>query len=277
MSTRRFGTIARWSACFALVLGAHAAGAMALLDWHADIASIASGPVILVDLAPAPAAPAKKKSALPPGPQQPQVQAQPKSEPKPEFKPEPESEPTQPKPIEKAEITPEPPKPAEQPFDAKPVPTPDAMPTVMPPPRPTERPRHAKRRHPHASRASLASAPSTAAHHAARPAAPALGAARHDSNAVPNWKSRLLAQLERYKRYPDEAQRRGEHGVAQLAFNVDRLGGVHDIRILRSSGSSLLDRATLALAHRAAPLPPPPSDLTGQRIPIVVPIRYSIR
>ena len=145
---------------------------------------------------------------------------------------------------------------------------------TMPPPRPAARPRQAKPRQRHAS---LASAPSAAERRTARTEAPATGAARPDSNAVPNWKSAVLAQLEGHKRYPDEAQRRGEHGVAQLAFDVDRSGGVHDVRILRSSGSSLLDRATLALPRRAAPLPPPPADLAGRRIPIVVPIRYSIR
>ena len=72
---RRFGTVARWSACFAIVLGAHAAGAMALFDWRADVAPLASGPVILIDLAPAPAAPAAVKRDLPPGRERPDVQA----------------------------------------------------------------------------------------------------------------------------------------------------------------------------------------------------------
>ena len=269
---RRVGTLARWGACFTLVLGVHAAGAMALLNWHAEVAAVASGPVILIDLAPAPAAPATTKSELPPGPQQPQVQAQPESQPKSESKLEPK--PAAAQPVEKADVTPEPPKPVDHAVDIKPAPAPDTQLTVMPPPRPHERPHHAKPRHRHAS---LASAPSTAQHRAARAAAPAPGAARQDSDAVPTWKSRLLAQLERYKRYPDEAQRRGEHGVAQLAFNVDRHGGVHDVRLLRSSGSALLDRATLALPRRATPLPPPPAEISGRRIPIVVPIRYNIR
>jgi len=274
---RRIVTIARWGACFALVLGAHAAGAMALLDWRADAAAVASAPVILVDLAPLPAAPATTKSDLPPGPQRPQMQAQPTPEPKAEPKPDLKPDPTPPKPVEKVDVTPEPPKPAQHPVDIKPAPTPETLLTVMPPPRPAERPHRAQPRHRHASLPTSASAPSTAERRAARPAAPAPAAARLDSDAMPNWKSRLLAQLERYKRYPDEAQRRGEHGVTQLAFDVDRHGGVHDVRILRSSGSPLLDRATLALVRRAAPLPPPPADLSGRRIPIVVPIRYSIR
>lgn len=274
MSARRFGTIARWGACFTLVLGAHAAGAMALLDWRADVAAVANAPVILIDLAPAPAAPAMVTSALPPGPQRPQMQAEPEPPTRPQPKPGPKAEPVSPTTTEKTDVTPAPPEPVEQPVAIKPEPAPETLLTVMPPPRPATRPHRAKPRQRHASRAS---APSAARRRGARPAAPAPGAARRDPNAVPNWKSRLVARLERYKRYPNEAQRRREQGVVRLAFNVDRRGGVHSVRILRSSGSSLLDRATLALPRRAAPLPPPPAGFGGRRIPIVVPIRYNIR
>jgi protein TonB len=106
--------------------------------------------------------------------------------------------------------------------------------------------------------------------------APAPGAASHNPDALPNWKSALVARLERYKRYPSEAESRGEHGVAQLAFSVDRGGHVHNARIVRSSGSSALDRATLALLERAQPLPPPPPEIHGAQIAIVVPIRYNL-
>ena len=263
MSARhRLTGIVRWVACFIVVLGAHAAGAMALLDWHTAVTPLASAPAILVDLAPASVAPTTTKTELPPGPQHPQAQ--------------PEPEPA--KPVEKVEISPEPPKPPEkptaQPVDVKPTPAPAEVLTVMPPPRPAERTRHEKRRR---RRASLPSTPSAAEHRARRAAAPAPGSSHRNSNAVPNWKSRLVARLERYKRYPAEAERRGDHGVAQLAFSVDRHGGVHHARIVRSSGSSALDRATLALLQRAQPLPPPPPEMSGARIPIVVPIRYNIR
>ena len=87
----------------------------------------------------------------------------------------------------------------------------------------------------------------------------------------------MVATLERSKRYPSEARARGEQGVAQLAFSIDRHGGVHHARIVRSSGSSLLDEATLALIERAQPLPPPPPEIAGAEIAIVVPIRYNIR
>jgi protein TonB len=142
------------------------------------------------------------------------------------------------------------------------------------PPRPVEQ----TKEKPHfPRRASHASAPNPAARRANHVAAPAPGASAHDPNAVPSWKSRLLARLERFKRYPAAARTHGDEGVAQLAFSVDRAGRVHHARILRSSGSRLLDRATLALVERAQPLPPPPPEMRGAQIAIVVPIHYSIR
>ncbi len=137
--------------------------------------------------------------------------------------------------------------------------------------------RKSRKQKPARKQASLTSAPSAVEQKAERAAAPAAGALSHNSNALPNWKSALVSQLERYKRYPSQAQARGEYGVAQLAFSVDRSGGVHNARIVRSSGSSALDSATLDLVARAQPLPPPPPEIHGAQIPIVVPIRYSVR
>ena len=145
---------------------------------------------------------------------------------------------------------------------------------VTPPSKPMEKQADKKTRQKHAS---LASQPSTAENKAERAAAPMPGASTRNPDAAPNWKSQLVARLERYKQYPSQAQSRGEQGVAQLAFSVDRSGGVHNPRIVRSSGSSLLDAATLALVERAAPLPPPPPEISGAQIAIVVPVRYNMR
>lgn len=272
---RRWGNAVRWGACLLLAFGIHAAGAMALLArWHPDGEAVASGPVVLVDFAPAPAAPARAPSELPPGPPQPQAQAEELQPPAPVTTAtiEPEPEPQQQ--AEKVEPEPAPQAPTET-IEAMPAPEPTL--SVMPPPRPTKKLKEqAKTAKPH-RQASLASAPSTAARQAARAVAPAPGAGARDRHALPNWTSQLVARLERYKRYPAAAQARGEHGVARLAFSVDRSGRVHDARILRSSGSVLLDRATLALVQRAQPLPPPPAGVPGARIPIVVPIRYHVR
>jgi protein TonB len=101
------------------------------------------------------------------------------------------------------------------------------------------------------------------------------GAAARDSNALPNWRSQLVARLERYKRYPSDA--RGDSGIAQVAFRVDRSGGVHNARISRSSGSSLLDREALALLERAQPMPPPPPEVHDSELSLVAPVRYNAR
>ncbi len=242
--TRRWPDAARWAACFTLALCFHAAGAMALLArWTDSSDLVANAPVIMIDLAPEAVAPDITPNELPPGPQQ--ADAQP--------------EPELPKPVEKIEIKPDPVKDAE---------------LVATPPKPVEKPKEKKPKQKHAS---LASAPSTAEQRADHAAAPAPGAASHNPDALPNWKSALAARLERYKRYPPEAQSRGETGVARLAFSVDRSGGVHNARIVRSSGSSLLDHEALTLPDRAAPLPPPPPDVVGAQIPIEVPIRYNAR
>jgi len=244
---RRMPEMLRWGACFALALCFHAVGVAALLaHWSENSDLVANAPVITIDLAPLAVAPDTKPNELPPGPQQA------------EAEPEPEPDPI--KPVEKLELPPEPK--AELPL------------AVTSPPMPLQKPKEEKPKQQHAS---LPSAPSTAENKAERAAAPAPGASSRNPYAVPNWKSQLVATLERSKRYPSEARVRGEQGVAQLAFSIDRRGGVHHARIVRSSGSSLLDEATLALLERAQPLPPPPPEIAGAEIAIVVPIRYNIR
>jgi protein TonB len=64
---RAFG---RWSACAALVLAAHALAVLAVA-WHPDSSEFESGaPVVMIELAPIPVAPASPPEELAPGPQQ---------------------------------------------------------------------------------------------------------------------------------------------------------------------------------------------------------------
>ena len=240
-SFSRWPEAARWGACFALAVAFHAAGAAALFArWTEDSNLVAGTAVVMVDLAPVAVSP-NITTDVAPGPLQQ------------EAEPEPQPE----KPIEKVELPPDP--------QAEPVVA------VTPPPK-LEPPKEKKPKQKHAS---LASAPTRADPQADRPAAPMPGLSSRNSDALPNWKTQLVAKLERNKRYPSEA--RGDQGIAQLAFSVDRQGGVHNARIVRSSGSSVLDHETLALVQRAQPLPPPPPEVQGAQIPISVPIRYNAR
>jgi protein TonB len=241
-SVRRRPETLRWVICLTAAICLHAVAAAAFMLWNPAVDVVADAPVITVELAPVPVAP-DMKTQLPPGPQQ---QAAP-AESEPQELPD------------KLETR------LEQANEA------DLAVTQAPPAEKTTE-RQPKRKH-----ASVATAPSAADTRGARAAAPAPGATSQNPDALPSWKSALLARLERFKRYPPEAQSRGESGTAQLAFSIDRSGGVHGAHIIRSSGSSLLDRETLALPLRASPMPPPPPEVIGAQIPIVVPIRYNAR
>jgi protein TonB len=274
--TRRDGL--RWALCTVFVLGVHAAAAGTLLThWQSADEPVAGGPPILIDLAPVAAAPETPPSEAAPGPQAMQApsNAQPDRESQPKQKPEePQvaavAPPRNESPVEKADAAP---------VETPPLPETPPLLTevVLPPPRPAHTAAEPKQQKRQRKLADLNSAPPKAEHAATRAVAPSPGAPSRDPNAVPNWKSELVARLQRYKRYPGEAQARGEEGVAQVAFSVDRGGGVHNARIVRSSGSSLLDRATLDLIARAQPLPAPPADIHGAQIAIVVPINYNLR
>ncbi|HZD91356.1 MAG TPA: hypothetical protein VE224_14735, partial [Pseudolabrys sp.] len=223
---RRWPNGLRWIGCFVVVLGLHATAAAALIDhWRAKDEPVANGPVVLIDLAPVAASPAKRPSDVAPAPR-PAVQKQP---PTPAPSKAEKSEKPAPKPPQEPAKAEEPQKPAVT-ADLKPAPLPVPVPppakaeTVMqdiaiPVPRPAldirkERVRERK----HKERlARLAPEPDRAPTRASHATAPRAGAEAHDPDAVPRWKTALVMQLQRYKRYPAEAQEQGVQGVAQLA------------------------------------------------------------
>jgi protein TonB len=94
---------------------------------------------------------------------------------------------------------------------------------------------------------------------------------------VNSWHSRIVGLIERNKAYPPAAQARGETGVVQLAFSIDRQGRVLASQVVRSSGHATLDQETLATVRRAQPFPPPPADLPGAKFDFTVPVRFNIR
>jgi TonB family protein len=94
-------------------------------------------------------------------------------------------------------------------------------------------------------------------------------------SATASWQQSLVARLAKVQRYP--AQVRGVQGVVSLAFTMDRHGKVVSSRIVKSSGSAVLDAEALDLIKRAAPLPPPPADIADSDLSFIVPIRFAAR
>jgi TonB family protein len=111
------------------------------------------------------------------------------------------------------------------------------------------------------------------------PGAPQLSQERQSGSSyesVQLWKAQIVSLLERNKQYPVSAQSKGEQGVVQIFFSLDRLGQVIASRIVRSSGSLALDEEVQALLRRAQPFPGPPEELAGNHVDLTVPIRFSL-
>lgn len=222
-----------------LVLAVHGGLIAAILVWAARSAPASPPPAaLMIDLAPVPVAPPS-----PPVDQPPQVTPPEPQPPKPQ-KVERRPKPPTPKKVELAvNTTPE--KPAEPQSAAQ---------ESMPP-------------------------PSVAAPTAPSAAAPAQGPASitPQSNALPTWQGALLAHLEKHKRYPRAAQLRRQQGVSHVAFTIDRQGRVLTRRLHQGSGHDSLDQETLDLLQRAQPLPPPPVEIAGDRIDLLVPVQFLLK
>jgi len=88
---------------------------------------------------------------------------------------------------------------------------------------------------------------------------------------------RVLAWLERHKRYPAEARSRRSQGTAMVWFVMDRQGRVHGSKLHKTSGYPVLDDAAVKMVERASPLPAMPPEMPDQQVELVVPVEFYIR
>ncbi len=91
-----------------------------------------------------------------------------------------------------------------------------------------------------------------------------------------DYLDRLRRWLERYKHYPEAAQKAKEQGQLVVSFTILRDGTVIDPHIERSSGFPLLDAAALKMLHDASPVPPLPETYRAQRLAVGLPVNFSI-
>ncbi|WP_297970602.1 energy transducer TonB [uncultured Amaricoccus sp.] len=189
-----------------------------------------------------------------------------------------------------------PPAPPAVPVEPLRAEVPDALPAAEPPPelpvpvtRPAARPRDialaaaapakpvekVERRAPEPEKASRAQTRArTTAPTAKVAAAPAKAAGASASLSPARWEARLMAHLERRKKYPAGARKRREEGTVLVRFAIDGGGNVLSAGLVRSSGFAELDQAVLALVRGASPVPAPPPGAPHE---ITAPVRFSIR
>jgi len=98
---------------------------------------------------------------------------------------------------------------------------------------------------------------------------------RAGNAAVSNYPGVVVSKLRRSLRYPREARSQRLRGEVQVAFTVSGSGGVGGVRIARSSGSPVLDKAALETVQRAAPFPPIPADAGRSSWTFTVPLAFT--
>jgi len=160
-----------------------------------------------------------------------------------------------PKPVEKHQRQPTPPR--VEPLEHVISP----LPTITPPPSPAVKPADPAPPQPETA------APKTV------PEPPAPQAA---SNAPDTWEGRVLARLEKFRRYPGAARSVRQQGVVYIRFRINRDGHVLTSSLVRSSGFPALDQAALETLRRADPLPKIPADRPNE-IELSVPVEFYIR
>jgi protein TonB len=258
LSAEYVADLRRWLISGAIIVLAHGGIAAGMVSWRDEIEPAEPAAAIVIEFAPMPVAPAMPQTNIAPGPEQVMSDASPN------------------KPVESLEEK----QKVEEKVASRPVEEPP--PEVKPAPNPeiaVEPPREVQQETPRQAPRLLA--PTTSAPQAIPERTAALAAAPtqgqitpQNSSALAAWRSQIVAVIERNKRYPETSARRGEQGVAQVFFSLDRQGRVIDSRIVRSSGASALDKEALALLRRAQPFPPVPPEIRGDRVNLILPLRF---
>lgn len=87
----------------------------------------------------------------------------------------------------------------------------------------------------------------------------------------------IRRRIESAKRYPPEARRVGYEGTVVISFTINLDGTLTDVRVINSSGHTILDRAAVMTIKRAAPFPSLKPYTTEQSLTLEVPITFRLK
>lgn len=213
--------------------------------------------------------------------------------PKAEEKAEPPAEP--PKEQQQAALAPpQPPQPAPPtlekalpPLEPPPAPVtsreiPRPAPTPPPPPPPKPAPQPAPRaaqpqRAPPASPLSNLPQRAPREQQAARPSSPSMvnpADVYGQRKAQEDYLWGVIRKISSQRYYPKTARENSEEGLVVAMLTIARDGRLIDVSVSRSSGYRTLDNAVLEVIRAAAPYPPLPNDVLGDRHTFLLPLNY---
>ena len=96
------------------------------------------------------------------------------------------------------------------------------------------------------------------------------------SDARTRFLARVLARIEKAKRYPVQARRKKIEGTAKVEFMLSAQGKILSVTVLSSSGNLSLDKEALAMVRRAGPYPRIPEELGLAEMKLSLPITFHL-
>ncbi|MEA3328585.1 MAG: energy transducer TonB [Candidatus Omnitrophota bacterium] len=98
-----------------------------------------------------------------------------------------------------------------------------------------------------------------------------------DDEAMLRYQDIIKQRIESCRRYPRWAKKQGFEGVACLTFAVLSNGQEKGVKIVHSSGFSILDNEAVSTVRRAGPFPPIPRELNSSCLKMEVAVVFRLK
>ena len=110
----------------------------------------------------------------------------------------------------------------------------------------------------------------------APPVVPAPRTSAPDPQTLAAYGKHLAGAVAAHQRYPRLALMRQWQGTTLLQLQLDREGGLTEVRVLNSSGHDILDKQAIDMVRAALPFPPLPAGLSGRALTVDVPVVFRL-
>lgn len=97
------------------------------------------------------------------------------------------------------------------------------------------------------------------------------------SEAMLRYQDMVKQRIEEARRYPDWAKEQGVEGAVHLSFIILANGNGQKIKLIRSSGSKILDQEAIATIKSASPFPPLPEEVASSSIQTEVSLVFTLK
>ena len=129
-----------------------------------------------------------------------------------------------------------------------------------------------------ADNSSLSSSKETSAVNSSSSSDGAVTPSRGDPAVKASYEAALLIWLERFKRYPSAARRRGQQDVVKIQFSINKNGKVLSQKIVGKSPYNSLNKAVERMVKSASPVPPVPKEMqeNKEQFTFIVPVAFRL-